>query len=169
MCIPPLSKLLTVLIISTTTVSQAYAQPDLSQVSVSASLLRKHVFLLASDSLRGRETGTEGQLQAAFYCAREFRKSHLLAAFRLDSSRGTFRQTFPFTISEVALFGNSRSYGSASPTYKRHELAPIPLTANDSSRVLFGDNVCGLIIGTDLKKEVIVVSAHYDHLWRVGG
>ncbi|WP_460970977.1 M28 family peptidase [Spirosoma migulaei] len=157
------------LIIVITTLSQAYAQPDISQVSVSSSLLRKHVFFLASDSLSGRETGTKGQLQAAFYCSREFRESHLIAPFRLDSIRGSFRQTFHFTISEVALFGGMRTYGTNSTTYKRHELVPIPLTATDSSKVLLGDNVSGLIIGTDLKKEVVVVSAHYDHLGRVGG
>ncbi|MVM39127.1 M20/M25/M40 family metallo-hydrolase [Spirosoma sp. HMF3257] len=153
----------------TCTLTQAYAQPDVSRVLVPAELLKKHVYLLASDSLQGRETGRQGQREAALYCVRLFRQSHLLSVFRLDSVRGSFRQTFPFTITEVALFGNSRAYSSAYPTYKRHELAPAPLTAKDSSKVLFGDNVAGLLVGTDLKKEVVVVSAHYDHLGRVGG
>lgn len=146
-----------------------YAQTDVSQASVSTSLLKKHIFTLASDSLQGRQTGTIGQLQAAFYCTQAFRQSHLLSVFRLDSIRGSFRQKYTFTITEVALFGNARSYGSASATYKKHELAPLPITAEDSSRVLFGDNVAGLLIGTDLKQEVVVLSAHYDHLGRMGG
>lgn len=146
----------------------ALAQPSVSPITVSASPLREHVFLLASDSLQGRATGTAGQLKAAFYCVQSFRQSHLLSVFRLDSIRGSFRQTFPLTVSEVAMFGSARTYGSASPTYKRYELADPPLTAKDSSRVLFGDNVAGLLMGTDLKREVVVLSAHYDHLGSSG-
>lgn len=65
---------------------------------------------------------------------------------------------------DVALFGNSRTYG----TYKRDELALLPLTAKDSNRVSFSDNLAGLLIGTDLKQEVVVLSAHYDHLGKSG-
>ncbi|WP_460907533.1 M28 family metallopeptidase [Spirosoma areae] len=60
-------------------------------------------------------------------------------------------------------------YSTAPRTYKRHELAPLPLTAKDSSRVLLSHNVAGLLIGTDLKQEVILISAHYDHLGHSGG
>ncbi len=152
-----------------TACSSIFGQPDLSQTRVSTSLLRKHVFTLASDSLEGRKTGTIGQLKAAFYCTSSFRQSHLLAVFRIDSVRGSFRQPYALTTTDVALFGNSRKYGSAQSTYKRNELAPMPLTAKDSSRVFFGDNVAGLLVGTDLKREVVVVSAHYDHLGQSGG
>ncbi|WP_461044149.1 M28 family peptidase [Spirosoma harenae] len=146
----------------------ARAQSAISQVSVSASLLKRHVYILASDSLRGRQTGTKGQKDAALYCTKIFRQNHLLAAFRLDSTRGTFRQTFPFAITEVATFGTMRAI-TGSSTYKRYELAPLPVTAKDSTQLFFGDNIGGLIMGTDLKKELIVISAHYDHLGRSGG
>lgn len=146
-----------------------FGQPDVSRVTVPTSLLRKHVFTLASDSLQGRKTGTAGQRQAASYCTASFRQSHLLVVFRLDSTRGSFRQTYLFTTTDVALFGSSRTYGSPSPTYKRNELAPVPRTAEDSNRVSFGDNLAGLLVGTDLKQEVVVLSAHYDHLGRSGG
>jgi Zn-dependent M28 family amino/carboxypeptidase len=146
---------------------QSVGQPDLSRVSVSAALLRKHVFLLASDSLQGRETGTVGQLQAGSYCTATFRSSHLSTVFRIDSSRFSFRQTYPFTVNEVANFG-LRPYGTALSTYKRYELAALPLTDKASRGVLLGDNVAGLLVGTDLKQQVIVISAHYDHLGRSG-
>lgn len=133
---------------------------------VPADWLRKHVFMLASDSLQGRETGTIGQQQASIYCARSFRQSHLLAAFRIDSVQGSFRQTFAFTTTEVTLYGGVRMNGK--PTYKRHELAPLPVTARDSSHVSLSHNVGGLLMGTDLKQEVVVLSAHYDHLGKVG-
>lgn len=161
--------LFAVFIIVSTAIPTA-AQPDISQVTVSASQLRKHVFLLASDSLQGRATGTKSQLQAALYCTRAFRQSHLVAPFRLDSIRGSFRQTFAFTITEVAHFGGSRTYGtSIQSIYKKHELIARPLTAKDSIGVLFGDNVAGLLIGTDLKQEIVVLSAHYDHLGQMDG
>ncbi len=155
--------------------------PDFAQsvgppVSVSEPLLRKHVFLLASDSLQGRQTGTAGQLLAAFYAQKIFRQNHLIPVFRMDSVRGSFRQTYPFTITEVANFGRTEvanfgrklAYGAPNATYKRYELATTPVTPDDSSRVLFGDNVAGLLVGTDLKQEVVVLSAHYDHLGTVG-
>ncbi len=144
------------------------AQPDVSRVVVSDSLLRKHVFSLAADSLEGRQTGTTGQHKAALYCTQAFRFARLLPVFRLDSVRGSFRQTFALTVSDVQLFGNMRVYGTGATTYKRYELAPLPITAKDSSRVLLGHNVAGLLIGTDLKQEVVVISAHYDHLGRQG-
>jgi len=170
MRLPAFRVTLVAFFIAVSTIIQAYAQPDVSHVSVSDSLLRKHVFMLASDSLQGRETGTEGQRKATLYCAKIFRLSRLLAAFRIDSVRGSYRQTYAFTTTEVATFGQSRprTYTTAPSTYKRHELVPLPVTAQDSSQVMFGQNVGGLLLGTDLKQEVVVVSAHYDHLGRSG-
>ncbi|MBN8826720.1 MULTISPECIES: M28 family peptidase [unclassified Spirosoma] len=166
------------------------AQSDVSPLMVPVDLLRKHVFMLASDSLQGRETGTIGQQQASIYCARSFRQSHLLAAFRIDSVQGSFRQTFAFTVRSGVPFGMGQLPGSASSgsvrayqspssfsrssyrsipsTYKPLELAPLPSTAKDSSNVSFSHNVGGLLMGTDLRREVIVLSAHYDHLGKVG-
>ena len=169
MYIPDSSTIVSILIISTLAIGQAFAQPAISQVSVSSALLRKHVFMLASDSLGGRETGTAEQLKATFYCTSLFRKSHLGTVFQIDSTHRSFRQQYSFTASEVANFGSVRSYSSTPYTYKRYELTDTPLTAKDSSHVLFGDNVAGVLIGTDLKQEVVVVSAHYDHLGRTKG
>ncbi|GAB3709672.1 M28 family metallopeptidase [Spirosoma flavus] len=148
---------------------QLFAQIDISQVSVSKSLLRKHVYALASDSLQGRETGTVSQEKASVYCVQAFRLSHLLAPFRLDSIRGSYRQLFAFTTSEVAPYGSVGPIRvTGLPTFKRHELAPLPLTAEDSSHVFLGHNVGGILLGTDLKKEILVISAHYDHLGKKG-
>ncbi len=149
-------------------VTPCLAQQDVSKILVSASQLKKHVFLLASDSLQGRQTGTKGQLQAAFYCTGSFRRSHLVTVFPIDSIRRSFRQTYPFTVTEVTNFGSSGAYRITSPAYKRYELSTPPVTAQDSSNVLFGDNIAGALIGTDLKQEVVIVSAHYDHLGRTG-
>lgn len=143
------------------------AQSDLSAVSIPVPLLKKHVFALADDSLRGRATGTPGQLTAARYCVKSFRESRLLAAFPVDSVRASFYQPFYFTTTEVSLFKTSP--GQPSMRYKRGELVPAPVTAKDSAQVQQGHNVAGLIIGTDRKQEVVVISAHYDHVGQVGG
>ena len=45
--------------------------------TITAAELRKHAFVLASDSLQGRETGTEGQEKAANYLSREMAKLEL--------------------------------------------------------------------------------------------
>lgn len=146
-------------LVATTLVS---AQVDVSSVSVSTALLKKHVFTLASDSLQGRATGMAGQLKAALYSTQAFRQSHLLPVFQLDSIRGSFYQPYTFRIFDVSVFGQIRTNGF--PTYKRHELTPLSTKNNDSTRVFVGHNVAGLLIGTDLKREVVIVSAHYDHL-----
>ena len=152
--------------------SFSFAQQPISGATVSTSLLKKHVYLLASDSLQGRETGTVGQLKAAFYCTRTFRQHRLSTVFRIDSVRSSYRQTFAFTATEVANFGSVRMAGGGASTaplmYRRYELAALPVDATDSSKVSFGDNVAGLLVGTDLKQEVVVVSAHYDHLGQSG-
>ncbi len=174
---------LVVLVSLLTDAALSLAQSDVSRVMVSTELLRKHVYLLASDSLQGRLTGTAGQQQAGLYCLRTFRQNHLGAVFRIDSTHRSFRQTFPFTATEVTSFGASRfskgnisvtvngadpTYRSAPSSYKRYELASSPRTARDSSQVLFGDNIAGVLVGTDLKQEIIVLSAHYDHLGNSG-
>lgn len=151
-------------------IGRVSAQPDVSQVSVSVERLKQHVYTLASEEFGGRQVGTPGQLLAANYCIRTFRQNHLTAPFRFDSTQASFRQAFAFTTTDVALFGPANgSYGSnLRATTKRSELVPLPQTAKDSSKVSFGFNVGGLLIGNELKTEIVVVSAHYDHLGKSG-
>ncbi|QJD80827.1 M28 family peptidase [Spirosoma rhododendri] len=135
-------------------------------------MLRKHVYTLASDSLLGRKTGTIGQHKAVAYCTYAIRTCHLFAPFPIDSTRLSHRQTFPITIKPIATYGppsglhSDRAYV---PTEKQAELVNRPMSRRDSSRALFGINVGGVIPGTDLKREIIVLSAHYDHLGASGG
>ena len=150
-------------------IANIQAQSNISQVTVPVDLLKKHLYTLASDSLEGRQTGTPGQYKAAVYCTQSFRLSHLLSVFRVDSVRGSFRQVYTFTESEVAMFGNARGYGGSPATFKRYELTPPPLPGENNRHVRYGHNVAGLLLGTDLKQEIVVMSAHYDHLGRNGG
>jgi hypothetical protein len=143
-----------------------------SRIAVSDSVLRKHVYTLASDSLLGRKTGTIGQRKAAAYCLYAMRTCHLFAPFLIDSTRLSYRQTFPVTINTVSIHGQVAGLYSDHTyitTDKQAELINRPMSRRDSSRALFGINVGGMLPGTDLKREVIVLSAHYDHLGASGG
>lgn len=157
-------------------IAHCIAQPAASQkavnkVTVPVDLLKKHVYLLASDSLQGRGTGQQGQREAALYCSRNFTRSRLTPIFRLDSARFSYRQTYPFRLTAITPYGiTARSDGKrAGQTFNRYELANDPVNRQDSLQVSYGQNVAGLLIGTDLKKEFVVISAHYDHLGREGG
>jgi hypothetical protein len=154
-------KVIPLTLIMLANVAVAKAQ-GINQVRVSKQTLQQHLYLLASDSLQGRKTGTRGQREAATYCIQDFRKHRLIAVFRTDSNRASFRQTYPFRELAIA------PYGMPNQPYSRYELVPPPRTHRDSSRVLLGDNVAGLLVGTDLKQEIVVLSAHYDHLGRPG-
>ena len=150
------------------------AQSAVTGVMVPVGLLKKHVYLLASDSLQGRETGKQGQHEAAGYCTQVFRMSHLSPVFRQDSVIVSFQQTYPFMSTEITPYGSIREDARRmgrpmASTYKRYELTAPPLTHRDSVAASYGHNVAGLHIGTDLKQELVIISAHYDHLGRVNG
>lgn len=51
-----------------------------SQESIDTEKIKKHVYTLASDSMQGRETGTEGQRMAARYIAGQFKMAGLAPA-----------------------------------------------------------------------------------------
>ena len=92
------------------------------------------MLILASDSLEGRETGKTGQKMAADYIMNHF-KSIGIPPYK----RKTYYQKFK-------------------------------MRDDRSSRILKkkvvvkGENVLGYIEGTDLKNELLVITAHYDHL-----
>jgi len=60
--------------------------------SVDIQNLQRHIKILASDSLQGRGTGTEGEKMAASYIEQEFRKTGLLP----KGDNGSYQQAFSF-------------------------------------------------------------------------
>jgi Zn-dependent M28 family amino/carboxypeptidase len=141
---------------------QNFAQDTILSVLVSEALLKKHVYTLASDSLQGRQTGTVGQYKAADYCVKNFENNHLLPVFQLDSLRWTFLQKYYFTPALVSYFGRM------AVTAKRSELSNPPSENDNTGQILFAHNVGGLLVGSDLKNEIVIISAHYDHLGKNG-
>ena len=106
-----------------------FTKPLFSQ-SINESIVKKHIYTLANDSMQGRKAGTEGIEKAAKYIEGQFKKIGL-EYFNNNS----FRQTFKYK--------NKRS-------------------RNQEELNLF--NVIGFLEGNEKKDEIVVISAHYDHL-----
>lgn len=103
---------------------------SLSSQSINESLVKKHIYTLANDSMQGRKAGTEGIEKAAKYIEGQFKKIGLKYF-----NNNSFRQTFKYK--------NKRS-------------------RNQEELNLF--NVIGFLEGNEKKDEIVVISAHYDHL-----
>ena len=95
--------------------------------------VKKHLYILANDSMQGRKAGSPGIEKAAKYIEQQFSEIGLK-----PFENSSFRQSFKHI--------NRRSE-------KKEELD------------LF--NIIGLLEGTSLKQELVVISAHYDHLGQI--
>jgi metal-dependent amidase/aminoacylase/carboxypeptidase family protein len=99
---------------------------------------RRDLSILASDSLAGREVGTEGEALAAAYISKRFEALGLQPA-------GTAGWSQPFFVKE-----------SQNPHEK-----PM-LSAEDSIAGTSGKNIIGLMDNPG--DEVVIIGAHFDHL-----
>ena len=100
------------------------------------SQIREDIRILASDSLTGREVGTEGEKMAADYIVDQFSK----AALKPAGTEG-FYQSF---------FVNDPDNPHAQPS------------SESGQNGITGYNVIGMI--DNIGDEMVVVGAHYDHL-----
>jgi hypothetical protein len=127
---------------------EVYAQ-DLSvkyAETITAADLRKHLVIIASDEMEGRETTTAGQFRAARFLANEFEKIGLERIVPLGDYKSYF-QWFDVGVN------NRSQYLKADVGYK-----------NSKNELKSSMNILGLIPGKKYPKEVVVISAHYDHL-----
>jgi len=108
--------------------------------------LEKHLTILASDSLEGRETGKKGQKMAADYIMNHFinigvppyKGNKYYQKFKVKSGRHICKCEDCDNGFIKQLFGKKK--------------------------MIKGENVLAFIEGTDLKEEIVVITAHYDHL-----
>ena len=108
--------------------------------------LYNHMLILSSDSLEGRETGKKGQKMAADYIMNHF-KNIGIPPYKYNSYYQKFRLK------------------------KGRHLCKCDDCDVDIIKKLLGvnkyingENVLGYIEGSDLKEELIIITAHYDHL-----
>ncbi|MCR9063614.1 MAG: M28 family peptidase [Cytophagales bacterium] len=141
-------KIRTVLLLPLLSINSLIAQ-DLSvkyAETITQDDLKMHLSYIASDELEGRETGKRGQYLAALYLADQFEKLGLTKIVPLGKYHSYF-QWF-----NVAAKG------------KRQTLLAKDQTLPDGFEELASMNVLGFLEGTTKKEEVIVITAHYDHL-----
>lgn len=113
--------------------------------------LEKHLSFLASDSLRGRLAGSIEQKVAAQYIAKHFKENGLTAVVPQSDSTQELSYFQHFYIKQY--FGGQYSV-ILNPSEKMKKGKGVTKT----------ENVLGFLEGTDKKDEVLIISAHYDHI-----
>ena len=96
--------------------------------SITASDLKKHLYIIASDEFEGRKTGEEGQKKATKYIVDYYKSINISATDGFN-----YLQNIPVNYFK----GRAK---------------------NDS------ENILAFIKGTEKPDEIIVISAHYDHV-----
>ena len=106
---------------------------------ISASDIYSHIEFLASDSLQGRESGTEFEAMASNYIIQKFEEFGV----QPKGDDGTFLQAF---------------------TINTARLTNPHATDDAKGERRVANNVVGWIPGRSNSNEYIVIGAHYDHL-----
>ena len=140
-----MKKKLLLLFVGLTTI--AFSQENIKYAeTIIASDLEKHLIILASDSLEGRETGKPGQKMAADYIMNHFKN------IGIPPYKGkTYYQKF-----KVKSRRHLCKCDDCDMSFMKKMLG--------QKKKIKGENVLGFIEGSDLKDELIIVTAHYDHL-----
>ena len=140
-----MKKKLLLLFVGLTTI--AFSQENVKYAeTIIASDLEKHLIILASDSLEGRETGKPGQKMAADYIMNHFKNIG------------------------IPPYKGKKYYQKFKVKSRRHlckcddcDMSFMKKMLGQKKKIK-GENVLGFIEGSDSKDELIIVTAHYDHL-----
>ena len=128
----------------------------LAPVKVSAADVQRGVDILAADSMEGRMTGSRGQERAARWLESQYRAIGLAPA----GDSGTYRQRIPLAAPSVdAPAGRRRPSVRPVESWAAWNLMP-------ENQRMQTSNVAAMIRGSDpaLRDEVVLVTAHYDHI-----
>ncbi|KIC02190.1 peptidase M28 [Flavobacterium sp. JRM] len=113
-------------------VAKDNSDPTKYMNTITAKDLKKHLYIVASDEMEGRETGSAGQKKAGVYLINQYKKDKV----SFPKGAADYYQPVP------------ASYLNA----KRNQNLP------DS------ENIWAYIEGSEKPDEVLVISAHYDHV-----
>ena len=105
--------------------------------TITATDLKKHLYIVASDEMEGRETGSLGQKKAGDYLIKQYQSNKI---------------PFPKGATEY---------------YQRIPAAY--LNANKNENLPDSENIWAFIEGSEKPNEIIVISAHYDHVGMKNG
>lgn len=115
-----------------TVVEQDNSNPTKYMNTITASELKTHLYIVAADSMEGRETGSTGQKKAGQYLISQYKKNNI----SFPKAATSFFQNVP-----------------AEALNKRY-----------GDKLNSSENIWAFIEGSEKPDEVIVVSAHYDHV-----
>ncbi|WP_432221306.1 M28 family peptidase [Flavobacterium sp. TMP13] len=108
------------------------SDPTKYQKTITAANLKKHLYIVASDEMEGRETGSEGQKKAGRYMIEQYQKNNV-----------------PFPK------GAANYYQAIPAAY---------LNAKRNEGLQDSENIWAYIEGSEKPEEILVISAHYDHV-----
>ena len=123
---------ISLLLVLITTISFAQVKPTKYIKSISKESLKSNLYVIASDEMEGRDTGSKGQKKAGEYLITQYEK----AGISFPDGATDYYQRIP----------------SASLSSRRNGNLP------DS------ENVWAYIQGSEKPNEILVISAHYDHI-----
>lgn len=130
--------------------SKAYSQ-DFAKIyakTIKDCQLKRHLTYLSSDSLKGRDTGSEGQKLAGTYIAKFYEENGLLP-FKINGIDTYFQH---YNLQRVKVFGGG------------YRFLPLKSKPSGSADTVKTENVIAYIEGTDEKDEYIIITSHYDHV-----
>lgn len=134
-------------------------------------LVRRDIDYLASPALEGRLTGTPGNDSAAAYIARRYGALHLDAVPRVHAigcahDNATLRSAGGSGASVPA--ASPDPFGCSSPYFEPFAARSVEAAHAGLRESLPTQNVVALLPGTDsvLRREYVVIGAHFDHLGR---
>ena len=128
--------ILLLLVVSLSCTSQKNSVLDVSPTeymkSITSQDLKKHLYIVASDEMQGRETGSAGQKKAGEYLINQYKTNTV---------------SFP---------------KGATDFYQKVPASFLNAIRNDN--LPDSENIWAFIEGSEKPNEVIVISAHYDHI-----
>ncbi|MGO4906414.1 M28 family metallopeptidase [Flavobacterium sp. W20_MBD1_R3] len=110
----------------------ASVDPTKYMNTITADELKTHLYIVASDEMEGRETGSAGQKKAGLYLIDQYTKNNV----PFPTAASDYYQKIP------AAFLNAKSNENLSDS----------------------ENIWAYIEGSEKPDEVLVISAHYDHV-----
>ncbi|WP_124642668.1 M28 family metallopeptidase [Amniculibacterium aquaticum] len=119
-----------------TTNGKAYNQ---AYESIKSDELKKNLFVIASDEMEGRDTGSKGQKKAGDYVINYYKDRKI----GYPEVLGSYFQKVP------AEYMNKKSW--------------------NGKRFSDSDNILAFIKGSEKPNEIVVISAHYDHIGTKNG
>ena len=112
-------------------------EPTKYMKTITAEELKTHLYIVASNEMEGRETGSAGQKKAGLYLIDQYKKNKI-----------------PFPT------GATDFYQKIPAAY---------LNARRNENLADSENIWAFIEGSEKRDEIVVISAHYDHVGIIKG